>query len=72
MVICFVTYNIKIIYKKELLETYNNRGAEYPAEHNVGHEYEAKSSLTVFYKSLDPTNSFNPGIGKLSKSKDWK
>ena len=58
--------------KKELLETYNNRGAEYPAEHNVGHEYEAKSSLTVFYKSLDPTNSFNPGIGKLSKSKDWK
>ena len=58
--------------KKELLETYNDRGAEYPAEHNVGHEYEAKLSLTTFYKSLDPTNSFNPGIGKLSKSRDWK
>ncbi|MGO1283373.1 hypothetical protein, partial [Psychrobacter sp.] len=21
------------------------------------------------YKSLDPTNSFNPGIGKMSKTK---
>ena len=58
--------------KRKLLKTYDIRGAEYPAEHNVGHEYVAKPSLTEFYKKLDPTNFFNPGIGKTSKRKDWK
>jgi D-lactate dehydrogenase len=58
--------------KKELLKTYEARGAEYPAEHNVGHEYFAKPSLTEFYKQLDPTNFFNPGIGKTSKLKNWR
>ena len=24
-----------------------------------------------FYKDLDPTNTFNPGIGKTSKLKHW-
>ncbi|HDY84351.1 MAG TPA: hypothetical protein ENH74_01535, partial [Methylophaga sp.] len=23
------------------------------------------------YRKLDPTNSFNPGIGKTSKFKNW-
>lgn len=58
--------------KRELLKYYDSRGAEYPAEHNVGHEYKAKSILLEFYKSLDPTNSFNPGIGQSSKLKHWK
>jgi|TARA_B100000768_G_scaffold4088_1_gene4992 D-lactate dehydrogenase len=58
--------------KKKLLKTYDIRGAEYPAEHNVGHEYFAKPSLTEFYKKLDPTNFFNPGIGRTSKLKNWK
>ena len=58
--------------KKELLKYYDSRGAEYPAEHNVGHEYKAKSTLLAFYKALDPTNSFNPGIGQSSKLKQWK
>ena len=58
--------------KKEILQSYNIRGAEYPAEHNVGHEYLAKTSLINFYKSLDPTNTFNPGIGISSKLKNWK
>ena len=58
--------------KKKLLKIYDKRGAEYPAEHNVGHEYHAKSSLLNFYKQLDPTNRFNPGIGKTTKLKDWK
>lgn len=56
----------------KLLKYYDSRGAEYPAEHNVGHEYVAKESLYNFYKELDPTNSFNPGIGKSSKLKNWK
>ena len=61
-----------ISLKKKLLMTYEARGAEYPAEHNVGHEYDAKSSLKTFYKQLDPNNIFNPGIGRTSKLKYWK
>ena len=58
--------------KQKLLKIYDDRGAEYPAEHNVGHEYYAKPSLKNFYKELDPTNGFNPGIGRTSKRKYWK
>ena len=57
---------------ERLLKVYDKRGAEYPAEHNVGHEYKAKSNLLKFYKKLDPTNTFNPGIGRSSKKKNWK
>ncbi len=48
------------------------RGAEYPAEHNVGHLYRAKPALAAFYRGLDPTNTFNPGIGQTSKRRDWQ
>ena len=58
--------------QKTLLKSYDAKGAEYPAEHNVGHEYFAKPTLSKFYKKLDPTNSFNPGIGGTSKLKHWK
>ena len=47
------------------------RQAEYPAEHNVGHLYVAKPALADFYRQLDPTNTFNPGIGHTSKLKHW-
>jgi len=47
------------------------RRAEYPAEHNVGHLYIAKAALANFYQKLDPTNSFNVGIGHTSKLKYW-
>ena len=58
--------------KSKLLKTFDERGAEYPAEHNVGHEYSAKPVLINFYKELDPTNVFNTGIGNTSKHKYWK
>jgi D-lactate dehydrogenase len=48
------------------------RGAEYPAEHNVGHLYFAKPALASHYRNLDPSNSFNPGIGHTSKCAHWK
>jgi D-lactate dehydrogenase (quinone) len=57
--------------KEKLLATFDERQAEYPAEHNVGHEYFAKAALKDFYQDLDPTNTFNPGIGKTSKLKNW-
>nr|WP_131975814.1 D-lactate dehydrogenase [Cricetibacter osteomyelitidis] len=56
----------------QMLALLNQRGAEYPAEHNVGHLYQAKPELRQFYKALDPTNSFNPGIGQTSKKKYWQ
>ena len=62
-------FSLEVEYK--LLKFYDSKGTEYPAEHNVGHEYVAKESLYNFYKELDPTNSFNPGIGKTSKKKFW-
>ena len=55
--------------KADMLALLDSRGAKYPAEHNVGHLYEAESSLQQFYKKLDPTNTFNPGIGKMEKHK---
>lgn len=58
--------------KEKMLEILAARGAEYPAEHNVGHLYQAKPQLKAFYQQLDPTNSFNPGIGKTTKAKHWK
>ena len=56
----------------QMLELLDKRGAQYPAEHNVGHLYEAKPELRKFYKFLDPTNSFNPGLGHTSKKKYWE
>lgn len=49
----------------------DQRGAEYPAEHNVGHLYQAKPTLVSHYKALDPCNAFNPGIGRTTKCAHW-
>ncbi len=57
--------------KALMLGELDKRGAEYPAEHNVGHLYLAKEDLASHYKKLDPTNSMNPGIGKQSKRKNY-
>ncbi|MFO7857787.1 MAG: D-lactate dehydrogenase [Ectothiorhodospiraceae bacterium] len=57
-------------HKVKMLELLDARGAEYPAEHNVGHLYPAKPPLAAFYRRLDPTNSFNPGVGKLPRG--WR
>ena len=55
--------------KAKILSILDKAGAKYPAEHNVGHLYRAETDLSNFYKKIDPTNSFNPGIGKMSKLK---
>jgi hypothetical protein len=55
----------------DMLKILDTRGAMYPAEHNVGHLYHANDDLKTFYKSLDPINALNPGIGKTSKNKGW-
>ena len=57
--------------KTKMLELLDQRGAKYPAEHNVGHLYAATAEQAAFYKSCDPTNTLNPGIGKMSKRKNY-
>ncbi|NOL52016.1 D-lactate dehydrogenase [Pelistega suis] len=49
----------------------DGRGAEYPAEHNVGHLYLAKAALINHYRRLDPTNTFNVGIGHTTRKRNW-
>jgi len=52
-------------------ELLDRRGAEYPAEHNIGHLYPAKPAMRDFYRELDPCNQLNPGIGQTSKHRHW-
>lgn len=56
-----------VAIEHEMWALLDRRGAEYPAEHNVGHLYAAKPALKAFYQQLDPCNCFNPGIGQTSK-----
>lgn len=57
--------------KARMLELLDQRGAANPADDNVGHLYEARPEQAAFYKSVNPTNSMNPGIGKMSKKKHY-
>ena len=76
---CFVNHQDYILkpnvdgkkFKQDVLKYLDERGAKYPAEHNVGHLYHASQDYQDHFKELDPTNSFNPGIGKTSKCKHW-
>lgn len=73
--LCHVFHQDYIVHKgndclaleHEMWKLLDARGAEYPAEHNVGHLYYAKPALKSFYEGLDPCNCFNPGIGHTSK-----
>lgn len=55
----------------DMLELLDTRGARYPAEHNVGHLYQAADTQVNFFRNLDPRNMFNPGIGRTSKKRCW-
>ncbi|GAB6854888.1 D-lactate dehydrogenase [Asaia astilbis] len=56
----------------EMLRLLDKRGARYPAEHNLGHLYEAGSKILDHYRDLDPCNCLNPGIGRSTKLRNWK
>jgi D-lactate dehydrogenase len=55
-----------------MLKLLDKRGARYPAEHNFGHLYQAPDEVLAHYRSLDPCNCLNPGIGQATKTKNWK
>jgi D-lactate dehydrogenase len=56
--------------KTRMMSLLDSIGAKYPAEHNVGHLYCAEHDHAAFYKELDPTNSFNAGVGKMAMPVD--
>jgi D-lactate dehydrogenase len=55
--------------KSLMLKRLDEKCAKYPAEHNFGHLYEADETMKKFFAELDPTNTFNPGIGKTPKTR---
>lgn len=77
---CFVNHQDYVLkegadavkFKKDVMAYLEQRGARYPAEHNVGHLYAASCDHQAHWKTLDPTNSCNPGIGKTSRKKFWQ
>ena len=60
-----------IAFEHRLWALLDRRGAEYPAEHNVGHLYRAKPALERFYRAIDPRNQCNPGIGQTARARYW-
>ncbi len=60
-----------VAIEHSMLPHLDARGALYPAEHNVGHLYHAPASMTAHYRTLDPCNCFNPGIGKATRRRNW-
>ncbi len=38
--------------KEQMLALLHERGAQYPAEHNVGHLYKAPETLKQFYRKM--------------------
>jgi len=61
-----------VAIQEALLALLEKRGAEYPAEHNVGRHYQAKPALASNYRKLDPTNTLNAGIGGMSKQRNYE
>ncbi len=57
---------------KAFKDFFKQQNAMYPAEHNFGNMYPAPDQVQSFYKHLDPCNSFNAGIGQMSKCKHYK
>lgn len=55
-----------------MLELLDARRAAYPAEHNVGHLYRAGPAQIAHFRTLDPCNCMNPGIGALAKGAKWR
>ena len=60
-----------VAFKRAVLEAVAARGGVYPAEHNVGHIYPATKALAAHYRTLDPTNCCNPGVGQLPRGRHW-
>lgn len=60
-----------VALEHRMLAVLDARRAAYPAEHNVGHLYRAGAAQSAHFRSLDPCNCMNPGVGSLPKRAGW-
>ena len=58
--------------KARMMSLLDEIGAKYPAEHNVGNQYCAEPEHAAFFRELDPSNTFNAGVGKMSKYRNYQ
>ena len=58
--------------KARMMSLLDEIGAKYPAEHNVGNQYCAEPKHAAFFRELDPSNTFNAGVGKMSKYRNYQ
>ena len=58
--------------KTRMMSLLDEIGAKYPAEHNVGNQYCAEPEHAAFFRELDPSNTFNAGVGKMSKYRNYQ
>ena len=58
--------------KARMMSLLDEIGAKYPAEHNVGNQYCAEPDHAAFFRELDPSNTFNAGVGKMSKYRNYQ
>ena len=58
--------------KARMMSLLDEIGARYPAEHNVGNQYCAEPEHAAFFRELDPSNTFNAGVGKMSKYRNYQ
>ena len=66
-----VRCSIFFFSKNGMVKLVESVGGRLPAEHGHGTEYAAPPETVDRWKLADPTNSFNPGVGKSSKKKHW-
>lgn len=59
-------------FEDALIERLHGEGVMCPAEHNFGHHYRAPENVIAFYRTLDPTNTLNPGVGRTSRARLWR
>ena len=60
------------VIKARMMSLLDGVGAKYPAEHNVGNQYHAEPDHAAFFRELDPSNTFNAGVGKMSKYRNYQ
>jgi D-lactate dehydrogenase len=58
--------------KKGMVNAVEQVGGKLPAEHGFGTEYTAPPGTVARWKEVDPTNMFNPGVGKTTNLPNWK
>ena len=58
--------------KKNLKAAIEGVGGKLPAEHGHGTEYDAPDDTRARWRSFDPTNALNPGVGGMPTGPNYR